>query len=188
MSTCYSTQAHWLSGVKFRFPVNGRILTITRTDEDAGWDWDLKLRAYMPTEDIPYFTSTVYTYYGLDGEEYPEDTTEVIFHPSATIIKEAAFYECKSLVRVTMPDNVTRVKEDAFYDCGSLTFIRLSANLAFIRTQAFCECNSLESVFLPPIVHVDNYAFGYCTSLRFFLCQSQSHILVCMSCLAVIDY
>ena len=59
----------------YSFSVNGRILTITRTDEDEdededrclpgwykkGWHCKFYLRAYLPTETIPDFTSTVYT-------------------------------------------------------------------------------------------------------------------------------
>jgi len=73
-------------GCDFRFSVNGRILTITRTDAE-GWEYAIRLRVYRgSTEDIPDFTSTVYTYWGLRREEVPEGTTKVIFHPSVTTI------------------------------------------------------------------------------------------------------
>ena len=72
-------------GYKFSFSaVNGRTLTITRTDEDGGWEYGFSLQAYLPKEDIPEFTSTVYTYHGLEYESAPEDTTEVIFAPPLT--------------------------------------------------------------------------------------------------------
>jgi len=60
----------WRRYFKVRFSVKGTTLTITRTDDDAdeGWDRGFFLRAYLPTEVIPDFTSTVYTYWGLDDE------------------------------------------------------------------------------------------------------------------------
>jgi len=64
----------------------------------------------MPSEEIPDFTLTTYTYYGLDGEQVPGDTTEVIFDPSATTIQGYTFSYCKSLVRVAMPANITSMK------------------------------------------------------------------------------
>jgi len=156
------------------FSVNGRTLTITRIDphgdEDEGWDIDFCLRAYLPMEDIPDFTSTVYTYWGLFGERAPQGTTELIFHPSVTTIKRHAFKQCGSLVRVsTMPDTVTRIEIQAFFGCDSLRSIRLSTNLVFIGEWAFLDCSSLDGVFLPPTVtHIGDHAFGNCKSLRFF--------------------
>jgi len=86
-----------MRGYTFSFSVNGRTLTVTRTDDDKdqeGWFYGFNLRAYLPTEEIPDFTSTVCTYWGLDDEEVPEDTTEVIFHPSVRTIQEQAFDGC----------------------------------------------------------------------------------------------
>jgi len=137
---------------KFRFSVKGRTLTITRIDEDGGWEYGICLRAYLPMEDIPDFTLTVYTYWGLEDEQAPPDTTEVIFHPSATRIGEYAFDGCKSLERITIPDTVTTIGDYAFYCCHSLRFIQLSTNLEFIGGHAFHGCKSIEAAFLPPTV------------------------------------
>jgi len=159
---------HFGGDCEFRFSVNGRTLTITRIDEDEGWDDGFGLRAYLPTENIPDFTSTVYTYWGLDRERPPEDTTVVIFHPSVTTIQPCAFFDCKYLVGVTIPDTVTRIEEYAFCGLQSLRFVRLSTNLEYIGTLAFFNCSSVEAVFLPPTVtHIDHQAFYGCTSLRF---------------------
>jgi len=155
---------------EYRFFVNGTTLTIARIDthEEEGWDIGFWLRAYLPTDTIPDFTSTVYTYHGLEYERAPKDTTEIIFHPSVTIIKKWAFYECRSLERVTIPDTVTRIEVGAFFNCRSLRFIRLSTNLASIGSGAFRGCSSLEAAFLPPTVtHIGNMAFCRCKSLRF---------------------
>ena len=129
--------------------MKGRILTITRIDVklDGGWDDGFYLRAYLPTEDIPDFASTVYMYYGIRNERAPLDTTKVIFHPSVTTIKGHAFYHCKSLVRVTIPDTVTDNEGYAFSWCLSLRFIRLSTNLEYIGYLAFYNCKSIEAVF-----------------------------------------
>jgi len=153
----------------FRFSVKGRTLTITRTDGYEGWNCGFRLRAYLSSEEIPDFTSTVYTYHALDREEAPRDTTKVIFHPSVTTIQADAFFCCYALERVTIPDTVTRIENYAFNRCESLRFIRLSVNLEFIGWAAFNGCESLEAVFLPPTVtHIGDYAFRDCTSLRFF--------------------
>jgi len=158
---------HYGAGYEYSFSVSGRILTITRIDKDEGW-FDFYLRVYMPTENIPDFTSTVYTYWGLDGEDAPKDVTEVIFHPSVRIIKRGAFIDCASLVRITIPDHVTEIEDVAFSVCDSLTSIQLPPNLISIGSAAFSGCTSLEAVYFPSTVtSVDDWAFQGCTSLRF---------------------
>jgi hypothetical protein len=160
-------------GYKLSLFVNGRILTITRIDdyEEQGKgceEDDLYLRAYLPTEVIPDFTSTVYTYWGLDHEYAPRDTTKVIFHPSVTTIQDRAFMHCEYLVRIQISDHITRIDQNAFYSCVSLKSIRLSKNLEYIGQQAFRGCESLQAVFLPPTVtHIGGQAFRCCQSLRF---------------------
>jgi len=150
---------------KFRFSVKGRILTITRTGDDEGrpgGEVGFYLRVYRrSTEGIPDFASTVYLYHGLDHEWAPKDTTEINFHPSVTRIKNNAFSDCRSLVRVTIPDTVTRIDDHAFDDCISLRLIRFSRNLEYIEEIAFYHCESVEAVFLPPTVtHIDDGARG----------------------------
>ena len=157
-------------GYKFSFSISGTTLTITRID-GLGGCYAFTLRAYLPTEEeIPDFTSTIYTYWGLEGERAPKDTTELIFHPSVTTIEEDAFLACKSLVRVIMPDTVTRIEFGAFHGCVSLKFIRLPRNLVFIGDCAFLRCKSIKAVFLPPTVltHINDRVFYHCTSLRYF--------------------
>jgi len=155
-------------GHRFRLSLKGRTLTITRIDEDGGWRLDFYLRAYLLTDTIRDFTSTVYTYWGLEYEFAPRDTTKVIFAPSVTTINEMAFIGCDSLVRVKIPGTITEIEEYAVDCCDSLRFIQLSANLEFIGEEAFCHCKSLEAVFLPPtFTHIGSCAFYNCESLKF---------------------
>ena len=167
----------------YSFSVSGRTLTITRTDKDTGWGdaWSLhafSLRAYLPTEVIPDFTSTVYTYWGLRGEYVPKDTTDVIFAPSATTIREYAFDECQSLVRVKIPDHITEIEKGAFFDCVSLKSLQLPCNLTSIGLSAFRQCKSLEAVYLPPTATNIHYsAFKDCASLRFFFLPHAIEVL-----------
>jgi len=113
------------------------------------------------------YPTMIYTYYGREGERVPKDVTAVIFHRSVTTIQPRAFFECRSLVRVTIPDTVTRIEYEAFMGCDSLRLILFPRTLEHIRTAAFEGCNSLEAVFLPSTVnHIDDHAFNNCKSLR----------------------
>jgi len=111
----------------------------------------------------------VYTYLGRRDDLVPKDVTEVIIAPSVATIKSNAFFGCRSLERVTMPDRVTRIEDYAFGCCPSLRSIRFPPNLESIGVLAFVHCKSLEAVYLPPTVtHIGNCAFQNCKSLRLF--------------------
>ena len=119
---------------------------------------------------MPDFTSTIYTYHGLDGEEAPPDTAEPIFHPSVRSIKVVeAFIGCTSLVRVSIPYTVTHIEAFVFMGCVSLIFIRLHPNLVYIGQYAFSSFISLEAVYLPPTINfIFDQALNNCASLRSF--------------------
>jgi len=177
---------------KFRFSFNGRILTITRIgkdDEDEGWDPGFYLRAYLSTEVIPDFMSTVYTYWGLEYEEAPPDTTKVKFHLSATVIPDKAFIGCQSLVRVTIPDTVTWIEDQPSmvvfpwdsYDCRSIwnsLGIRLSITANRYKQPSFRQPS--HTLMMKPSVAVNPWDSASC-HIRLI-------ISVIMSSMDVIDY
>lgn len=66
--------------------------------------WRCRLGLFETGHSWPHIDCLWCTYFGLDGEQAPEDVTEEIIHTSVTVIKEDAFWRCHSLVRVTMLD------------------------------------------------------------------------------------
>ena len=140
----------WNSGYKFKVTVKGTTLTITRTDppEDrdlaykygdvlTGWLDGISFRVYNVNEDRYSFESTRYIYHGLEHEEAPRDSTELIIKDGVETIQTRAFYNCKSLVKVTIPGSVKRIEKGAFQFCTSLCFIQLPPNLQYIGEDVF---------------------------------------------------
>jgi hypothetical protein len=83
-----------------------------------------------------------------------------------TGIGEGAFYNCRDLVSITIPDTVTYVGEEAFYLCTSLEQVILSEGLETIGEYAFGLCSALESIALPNSVTViGDSAFRGCSEL-----------------------
>ena len=70
-----------------------------------------------------------------------------------------AFYGCKGITSVVIPEGVTRVAKWAFYQCTALESVTLPSTLTEIGDAAFRECN-LQTVMLPAhLTTLGGYAF-----------------------------
>lgn len=63
-----------------------------------------------------------------------------------TAINEVAFYRCKNLTTVTIPDGVTTLGEYAFVWCGALASVKIPNSVTTIGVGAFAQCNSLTDI------------------------------------------
>ena len=61
-------------------------------------------------------------------------------------IANDAFYNCRSLESIIIPDSVTSIGVDAFRNCSSLTSIEIPDSVTSIGFLAFYNCSSLTSV------------------------------------------
>ena len=92
--------------------------------------------------------------------------TSVTIPDSVTTIGDHAFRNCDSLTSVTIPDSVTTIGDCAFYDCSSLTSVTIGDSVTTIGSSAFSGCNSLTSVTIPDsVTEIGNLAFKDCDSL-----------------------
>ena len=88
-----------------------------------------------------------------------------ILATGVTSIGSEAFYMCKSLASISLPQGVTSIGGMAFSDCTSLASISLPQGIASIGNGAFEYCTSLASISLPQGVTSIGSVFAYCTSL-----------------------
>ena len=77
-----------------------------------------------------------------------------------TSIGEDAFYNCRKLTSVTIPDSVTSIGNDAFYYCSSLTSITIPDSVTSIGEDAFCWCSSLTAVYITDVAAWCGITFG----------------------------
>ena len=79
---------------------------------------------------------------------YPTEVTipdTILGYPVTRIGKEA-FYNCKPLTSVTIPDSVTTIGDSAFASCSSLTSVTIPDSVTSIGDYAFSGCSSLMNI------------------------------------------
>jgi len=69
-----------------------------------------------------------------------------------TEIPDRAFYGCKTLAGIIIPDSVTGIAYGAFKGCSSLASVSIPTSVTSIKNSAFEGCSSLASVSIPDSV------------------------------------
>lgn len=108
-------------------------------------------------------TAEIVGYSGNDANlSIPAELNGVL----VTSIGYEAFYNCPSLVSVTIPEDVTYIGIGAFRYCNHLTSIVIPHGVTVINFTTFCGCSSLTSITIPDsVTSIEKYAFDNCRSL-----------------------
>ena len=67
-------------------------------------------------------------------------------------IGKYAFYYCKNLVSVEIPEGVETIGYEAFSHCDSLKSITMGPDVKALEDYAFCYCKNLETLTLSPVL------------------------------------
>lgn len=82
---------------------------------------------------------------------------------NVTTIANKAFYGCKKLKSVTLPEGVTRIGNEAFYGCDSLISVNIPEGVTDIGNDAFVGCKSLIAITIPAsVTSINNNVFKGC--------------------------
>lgn len=82
------------------------------------------------------------------------------------IIGDQAFYNCKSLTVIHLPESVTSIGVEAFDGCENLQSINIPSSITTIKTHTFAHCKSITQLSIPFSVSViEDHAFYDCESL-----------------------
>ncbi len=94
-----------------------------------------------------------------------------------TEIGYRAFFECKKITYIVIPDSVTKIDSSAFGNCTGLTDILIPDSVTRIEEWTFNGCTSLENFMIGNgVTYIGNYAFNGCTKLSFFDTNNVTHI------------
>ena len=84
-----------------------------------------------------------------------------------TSIGKNAFFDCKSLTSITLPDSIKSIGFGAFMSCESLSKITLPESVKSIEGYAFYRCESPTEITIPGSVKsLGHDVFSHCISLK----------------------
>ena len=103
---------------------------------------------------------------------YPK---EVEIGSDVTSIGKYAFYMCRGLTSVTIPDSVTSIGDDVFPYCSGLTSVTIPNSVTSIGNRAFYSCSGLTSVTIPnSVTSIGTSAFYSCSGLTSIIVEGRT--------------
>ena len=101
-----------------------------------------------------------------DQRELRKNITEVLLPDSITEIGEFAFYQCKALRNVNIPEKLREIPK-GMLDITGIEEIDISGNVKKIGAVAFYACQDLKrAVLREGVEEIDSAAFIYCGALH----------------------
>ena len=95
-----------------------------------------------------------------------EAITKITIPETVRYIESAAFWGCKSLVSVNIPNGVEKIRDNTFADCPVLERITIPSTVKVIERRAIYGCTALRFLVIPEGVEViDANAFSGCDAL-----------------------
>jgi hypothetical protein len=92
---------------------------------------------------------------------------DVIFGDEVTKIGNSAFFNCRELETVEIPERITSIGDYAFSECYSLKSIKVHDGITYIGKFAFNSCKLLPSFQIPRgITTISNGTFRDCESFE----------------------
>lgn len=114
------------------------------------------------------YDGTTYSVIAIDDNAFYncKGLTNIDIPNSVTSIGTGAFWHCNGLTNIDIPNSVTTIGEEAFIFCYELTSVTIPNSVTTIGRQAFLDCISLTSVSIgSSVTSIDARAFQGCTGL-----------------------
>ena len=116
-------------------------------------------------DELQYFTGLISI--GINAFWYCRNMTSIVIPNSVTRIEYDAFYKCSSLTTINIPNTVTSIGNFAFSNCTGLTSVSIPNSVTYIGDGAFISCTSLTSIYIPnPVTTIGTNPFRRCSSIE----------------------
>lgn len=103
---------------------------------------------------------------GSQAFYYCKELTSLTLPDTLTSISYGAFSNCSGLTSLTIPDSVTKIGGSAFAGCSGLTSLQLPDGITTIEAGTFSGCSGLTSMIIPDgVTSIGATAFSSCSNL-----------------------
>jgi len=97
---------------------------------------------------------------------YRNSIIKIVIGAGVTNIGNYAFFECRNLTEVNIPNSVTTIGNNVFNDCSNLTSITIPNSVTTIGNGTFANCRSLTEVNIPnSVTTLGEIIFRNCINL-----------------------
>jgi sorbitol-specific phosphotransferase system component IIA len=163
--SCFRDFNFTYEGVTLRYEIiaENEVWVTHRLDWD-GCDFSGELKIPSEVE----FESKKYKVTRIGDEAFFEckNLQSVVIPNSVKTIGAAAFKYCKNLQSVVIPNSVKTIGAEAFMDCPNLQDIVIPNSVKTIGAQGFYRCKNLQSISMSEsVANIDSFAFLQCTNL-----------------------
>ena len=149
-----------IDGIYYNFDTSAKTATVT--SGDTKYTGSVTIPETVTYNDVSCSVTSI----GNRAFFYCRNLTSVTIPNSVTLIGNEAFPGCSSLTSVIIPNSVTSIGGDAFYYCKALTSVTIGNSVTSIGNNAFAGCSSLTSVTIPnSVTFIGTNAFNGCSGL-----------------------
>jgi hypothetical protein len=127
---------------------------------------DIKIPSSV--EYTPFKEKKVYEVNTIGKEAFYgcKEMTSLSIPNTVTLILGGAFQNCSGLTKLDIPDNIKAIYEKTFYGCSGLTKLVIPKSVTNIEDWAFAGCKNLTSISLPEnITEISKFMLADCQSL-----------------------
>ena len=149
-----------IGGINYSLDEDARTASVRW--KTGGYSGHIVIPAAVNYQGATYFVTSI----GNEAFFRCKGLTSIAIPNSVTSIGERAFRGCMGLTSIAIPNSVTSIGSEAFFYCMGLTSIAIPNSVTTIGDSAFAHCSGLTSIVIPnSVTTIGDYAFHKCTGL-----------------------
>ena len=165
-----SADAVLIGDLYYNLKTEGGVNVAEVTANPSGYTGDIVIPPTVTYDDVEYSVTSI----GKSAFYDCKTLTSVTIPNSVTSIETASFGNCPYLTSITIPNSVTNIGESAFWMCKRLTTITIPNSVTSIGEKAFQHCEGLTSVTIGNgVTSIGEKAFQHCDDLTSIACYAE---------------